>query len=227
MAEQKVQKAKKYKCSVCGRMVDTTVTISGKRYCDICKAAPLKNAEDYKKLCTYLYENLGAKDFCNMGLLTKNLKTLRDKYSFTDSITYYTLRYMYEFEEDNPPPPFSKESDVFGVVFYYYKAKQFWQQFKELRVQKNKIEEALSLPQKVVTINRSELIKQEELDYARRKLESNREELSVDDIEDDGVLNKDFYDVYYQSRDKGSNKQESWHPDLLEISLEDFDIEEG
>lgn len=202
-------------------------TISNKRYCEECAVVRQQEADNYKKLCTYIYENLNGKDTCDMGVLTNNIRMMKRRFGFTDSQIYFTLVYMYEYEEDNPPPPFENENSLLTILRYYSSAKAFWRSYKQLRVKKNEIEQALTLPQNVITIKRSDLIKQEEEDRRKRYIREHRTEISVDDIVDDGAVSmddSDDFDSLFIKPDQEYYTENIDHlrKDVMEITVDDI-----
>ena len=139
-----------------------------------------------------IYENLNAKEWANMVLLNTYIKKLKENYGLSNSQIYFTLMYMYEYE-DPPADPMEKETDVFLVIRYFQKAKQFWQEYKAIKVPgPDTLERILTAPPIEIVINRSEIIRKEEEDAKKRAKRNHREEIDGDDIIDDGIINSDF-----------------------------------
>lgn len=190
------------KCCVCGKYVpkDEKITVSGKNYCKVCGTPVLKDAEDFKKVNEYLYVNLGIKEWANMVLINAYLKKLKENYGLSNSQIYFTLMYMYEFE-DPPADPIEKETDVFSVIRHFQEAKKFWREYKAIKVPgPDELEKILTAPPVPVVINRSEIIRKEEEDAKKRAKRNHREEIDGDDIIDDGIINTDFDYLNYNNK---------------------------
>jgi len=182
------------KCCVCGKYVpkEEKITVNSKNYCQVCGKPVLKDAQDFKKVNDYIYFTLGAEEWANMVLLNTYLKKLKDNYGLSNSQIYFTLMYMYEYE-DPPADPMEKETDVFSVIRYFQKAKQFWQEYKAIKVPgPDALERILIAPPIEIVVNRSEIIRKEEEDAKKRAKRNHREEINGDDIIDDGIINSDF-----------------------------------
>lgn len=127
-----------------------------------------------------------------MILLNTYIKKLKENYGLSNSQIYFTLMYMYEYE-DPPADPMEKETDVFLVIRYFQKAKQFWQEYKAIKVPgPDTLERILTAPPIEIVVNRSEIIRKEEEDSKKRAKRNHREEIDGDDIIDDGIINSDF-----------------------------------
>ena len=182
------------KCCVCGKYVpkEEKITVGSKNYCQVCGKPVLKDAQHFKKVNDYIYENLNAKEWANMVLLNTYIKKLKENYGLSNSQIYFTLMYMYEYE-DPPADPMEKETDVFLVIRYFQKAKQFWQEYKAIKVPgPDTLERILTAPPIEIVINRSEIIRKEEEDAKKRAKRNHKEEIDGDDIIDDGIINSDF-----------------------------------
>ena len=184
------QGQRKLKCSVCERYVDRELItkISGKNYCEDCKGEVLKKAEDYKKLCTYIYETIYDKD-CNMPLITTQLKKLKTDYEdFTDRGMLTTLKYAFELEQI-PKENLDPDWGVYNIIIRYYrKAKQFWIKKLELEKNLNEIEEALTLPPNEIIIKRSSINRKDEEDREKQRKLEHRQILTDETIIDDDSL---------------------------------------
>ena len=82
---------------------------------------------------------------------------------------------------------------MFLVIRYFQRAKQFWQEYKAIKVPgPDTLERILTAPPIEIVINRSEIIRKEEEDAKKRAKRNHREEIDGDDIIDDGIINSDF-----------------------------------
>ena len=168
------------------------ITVNSKNYCSICGKQPAQDAKDYKTLTDYLWDVLGIRDWVNAPLITTYIKKIKEKYGLTNSQILYTLYYMYEYA-DNPAPKIETESDIFMVVRYFAESREFWQKYKEMRMTKSEfIEYILTKPPIAIDVARSEIIKKQEEDDEKRDKRNHKEEISADDIVDDGIVNTDF-----------------------------------
>ena len=168
------------------------ITVNGKNYCPICGKQPAQDAKDYKTLTDYLWDVLGIRAWVNAPLITTYIKRIKEKYGMTNSQILFTLYYMYEYA-DNPAPKIETESDIFMVVRYFAESREFWQKYKEMRMTKSEfIEYILTKPPVAIDVARSEIIKKQEEDNEKRDKRNHKEEISADDIIDDGLVNTDF-----------------------------------
>ena len=132
----------------------------------------------------------------NAPLITTYIKRIKEKYGMTNSQILFTLYYMYEYA-DNPAPKIETESDIFMVVRYFAESREFWQKYKEMRMTKSEfIEYILTKPPIAIDVARSEIIKKQEEDDEKRDKRNHKEEISADDIVDDGIVNTDFIGDY-------------------------------
>lgn len=234
------KKGGKSTCAGCGLKFDTDimVTVNKKKYCPTCGEKAKKDAESYKALIDYIWVDLGVKqieDF-NMGMLTTFIKQIKDKYDIGNRQILFTLQYMYEYEDEhNKPPPFLHENDIYSVIRYYQRSKEFWSSVKKLKTDQEKIEEALSLPQKKIIISRSTLNALYEEDEQKRRSLYHQEELDVDDIEDDGLEGEGDQAWSFVSHSSPSEHIYQEEPETEDVSgyigiediLADIEEEEG
>lgn len=172
------------------------ITVNGKNYCPICGKQPAQDAKDYRLLTDYLWDGLGMREWVNAPLIASHIKKIKEKYGLTNSQILYTLYYMYEYA-DNPAPKIETESDIFMVVRYFAESREFWQKYKETRMTKSEfIEYILTKPPVAIDVARSEIIKKQEEDDEKRDKRNHKEEISADDIVDDGLVNTDFIGDY-------------------------------
>lgn len=172
------------------------ITVNGKNYCPICGKQPAQDAKDYRLLTDYLWDGLGMREWVNAPLVASHIKKIKEKYGLTNSQILYTLYYMYEYA-DNPAPKIETESDIFMVVRYFAESREFWQKYKETRMTKSEfIEYILTKPPVAIDVARSEIIKKQEEDDEKRDKRNHKEEISADDIVDDGFVNTDFIGDY-------------------------------
>ena len=172
------------------------ITVNGKNYCPICGKQPAQDAKDYRLLTDYLWDGLGMREWVNAPLVASHIKKIKEKYGLTNSQILYTLYYMYEYA-DNPAPKIETESDIFMVVRYFAESREFWQKYKETRMTKSEfIEYILTKPPVAIDVARSEIIKKQEEDDEKRDKRNHKEEISADDIVDDGLVNTDFIGDY-------------------------------
>lgn len=172
------------------------ITVNGKNYCPICGKQPAQDAKDYRLLTDYLWDGLGMREWVNAPLVASHIKKIKEKYGLTNSQILYTLYYMYEYA-DNPAPKIETESDIFMVVRYFAESREFWQKYKETRMTKSEfIEYILTKPPVAIDVARSEIIKKQEQDDEKRDKRNHKEEISADDIVDDGLVNTDFIGDY-------------------------------
>lgn len=172
------------------------ITVNGKNYCPICGKQPAQDAKDYRLLTDYLWDGLGMREWVNAPLVASHIKKIKEKYGLTNSQILYTLYYMYEYA-DNPTPKIETESDIFMVVRYFAESREFWQKYKETRMTKSEfIEYILTKPPVAIDVARSEIIKKQEEDDEKRDKRNHKEEISADDIVDDGLVNTDFIGDY-------------------------------
>ena len=172
------------------------ITVNGKNYCPICGKQPAQDAKDYRLLTDYLWDGLGMREWVNAPLVASHIKKIKEKYGLTNSQILYTLYYMYEYA-DNPAPKIETESDIFMVVRYFAESREFWQKYKETRMTKSEfIEYILTKPPVAIDVARSEIIKKQEEDDEKRDKRNHKEEISANDIVDDGLVNTDFIGDY-------------------------------
>lgn len=154
-------KATHFKCAGCGRTfsTDIEVNVGKKKYCPDCGNPIKEDTKSYKDLTDYIWFNLGVKELQDfrMPMLMTFVKQIKERYGIGNRQILFTLKYMYEYEEDDTPPPFVNENCIYNIIRYYQKAKEFWSSLKQIKTNQEKIEEALSLPQRKVTISRSAL----------------------------------------------------------------------
>lgn len=144
----------------------------------------------------YLWDGLGMREWVNAPLVASHIKKIKEKYGLTNSQILYTLYYMYEYA-DNPAPKIETELDIFMVVRYFTESREFWQKYKETRMTKSEfIEYILTKPPVAIDVARSEIIKKQEEDDEKRDKRNHKEEISADDIVDDGLVNTDFIGDY-------------------------------
>lgn len=202
--------------------VEEIITINRKNYCTVCGKQPAQDAKDYRKLTDYLWDVVGMRDWVNGSLIASYIKRLKDKYGLTNSQILYTLYYMYEYA-DVPAPPIEKESDIFLVIRYFPEARLFWQKYKETKMTKTEyIEYILTQPPVAVDVARSEIIKKQEEDEEKRNKRNHKEEISADDIVDDGIINTDFVCAF----DYRKNLQKAREKDTMYLSYLQRDIQE-
>ena len=202
------------------------ITVNGKNYCPICGKQPAQDAKDYKTLTDYLWDVLGIREWVNVPLITTYIKRIKEKYGMTNSQILFTLYYMYEYA-DNPAPKIETESDIFMVVRYFAESREFWQKYKEMRMTKSEfIEYILTKPPVAIDVARSEIIKKQEEDDEKRDKRNHKEEISADDIVDDGLVNTDFIGDYnfrrevQKQRGKDSMYLSELQRDIQEIMSE-------
>lgn len=202
------------------------ITVNGKNYCPICGKQPAQDAKDYKTLTDYLWDVLGIREWVNASLITTYIKRIKEKYGMTNSQILFTLYYMYEYA-DNPAPKIETESDIFMVVRYFAESREFWQKYKEMRMTKSEfIEYILTKPPVAIDVARSEIIKKQEEDDEKRDKRNHKEEISADDIVDDGLVNTDFIGDYnfrrevQKQRGKDSMYLSELQRDIQEIMSE-------
>ena len=202
------------------------ITVNGKNYCPICGKQPAQDAKDYKTLTDYLWDVLGIREWVNAPLITTHIKRIKEKYGMTNSQILFTLYYMYEYA-DNPAPKIETESDIFMVVRYFAESREFWQKYKEMRMTKSEfIEYILTKPPVAIDVARSEIIKKQEEDDEKRDKRNHKEEISADDIVDDGLVNTDFIGDYnfrrevQKQRGKDSMYLSELQRDIQEIMSE-------
>ena len=162
----------------------------------------------------------------NAPLITTYIKRIKEKYGMTNSQILFTLYYMYEYA-DNPAPKIETESDIFMVVRYFAESREFWQKYKERRMTKSEfIEYILTKPPVAIDVARSEIIKKQEEDDEKRDKRNHKEEISADDIVDDGLINTDFIGDYnfrrevQKQRGKDSMYLSELQRDIQEIMSE-------
>ena len=202
------------------------ITVNGKNYCPICGKQPAQDAKDYKTLTDYLWDVLGIREWVNAPLITTYINRIKEKYGMTNSQILFTLYYMYEYA-DNPAPKIETESDIFMVVRYFAESREFWQKYKEMRMTKSEfIEYILTKPPVAIDVARSEIIKKQEEDDEKRDKRNHKEEISADDIVDDGLVNTDFIGDYnfrrevQKQRGKDSMYLSELQRDIQEIMSE-------
>lgn len=164
------KRASKKKCCVCGFRFDSELilTIDKKNYCEKCANTTLKRIEkekkDNKALNDYIY-HLCEEDGALMGLMGKQIKTMKEEHHYKTSGILATLKYMYEILD--PPVEFNPEYGINNVIYYYYQAKKFNEQYFNL---KRKAEEPFEEPpNRVVTLKRSDIIQEEETFWKKKK----------------------------------------------------------
>lgn len=183
------------------------ITVNGKNYCPVCGKQPAHDAKDYRLLTDYLWDNLGMREWVNASLVTTYIKKIKEKYGLTNSQILYTLYYMYEYA-DNPAPPIKTESDIFMVVRYFAESRDFWQKYKEMKMTKTELIEYVLTKQPVaIDVARSEIIKKQEEEEERRNKRNHKEEISAEDIIDDGIVNTDFIGDYNFRKDLQKQKE--------------------
>lgn len=201
-----------FKCAGCGYIFDGSmkVVVNKKNYCPNCGNSLAQEAKGYRPLTDYIWNNLRVKDIpsFSMPMLTTFIKQIKDKYGIGNWQLLYTLRYMYEFEENDPPEPFTNENSIYNIIRYYQRAKEFWSVYKSQSTSDEEAEHILSAPYKKVTITRSFLNSQYQKKEKNRRDYFSPEELSIEDIVDDG-LSGEGLDAWGDS------------PSLFSINLDD------
>ena len=199
------------------------ITVNGKNYCTICGKQPAQDAKDYRKLIDYLWDVIGMREWVNGALIASYIKKLKEKYGLTNSQILYTLYYMYDYS-DNPAPPIETESDIFMVVRYFPEARIFWQKYKEMKMTTTEyIEYVLTKPPVAIEVARSEIIKKQIEEEEKRNKRNNKQEISADDIVDDGIINTDFIGDYNFRKEIQKHKEkDSMYLSDLQKDIQDI-----
>lgn len=173
----------KFRCCVCGLSyaVELKKTSKGKNYCQDCwdkkETARLKLTDYIQKLLDdsgFSEDKDDRKAFWGMVGAQMRLYTDEKKdYNYNYKSILYTLKFIYEYDEN--PPDFVPELGIGNVPFYYLRAKMFCVKEHELNLLE-KGKEAGDIVPETITINRSDLIAQEERETHLKMKRINREE---------------------------------------------------
>ena len=188
-------KPKEYKCVICGRTVNAVerILIGGKSYCQTCVKDLKKESDAYKDLCVYICENMyGGSENCNMPFISRQLKILKDEYSFTNQGMLMTLQYVYEVSENHPDDLDPQYGATNILLRYYQEARKFYETQLALNKKIDKIERALTMPPNEIVVKRSDIQKREIREEEERRKRQYKFEYSDEDIQDDESQDIDF-----------------------------------
>ena len=190
----KTQRASKSTCKGCGEKfpTDTMKVISGKKYCPRCAEPLLRDSEDYKTLCKYIYEFIYDKN-CNMPLITTQIRKLKDEYGdITNRRMYLTLKYAIEVEEVDIEG-LDPEWGVYNlIVRWYFTSKKFYALKERINKDVAEIKDALTCPSQDIILKRSDLNRKAQEDAEKKRIQEHKVILSDECIEDDESEDIDF-----------------------------------
>ena len=187
------------------------IVISGKKYCPHCSEEPLKEAQYYKELCTYIADLFGGAKNCNMPLITAQLKRLKkNNEEMTTRGMLSTLQYVFEIleYEFNVDPNYGIENIL---TRYYWEAKQYYIKRAERNKANKDVFEALNQETEQIVLNRSDLIRRQEEEDKKKDEREHRVLIDADNIEDDGLtlnIDEEFKRKRYYS--SCFNSGEDW-----------------
>lgn len=180
--------AKQSTCKNCGRKfpTETMFVVNGKKYCVDCAKSLKKDADNYKKLCAYIYENMYNKN-CNMPLITTQIKRLHEKEEFSYQGMLTTLQYIYEIVEINQiPDPAVGITSL--MLRYYWEAKNFYIKKSKINKEEQKIYNILSRQPEQVNLNRSDIIKKDLQEQQKKEIREHRVLIDANQIVDDFTI---------------------------------------
>lgn len=184
----------KKKCSSCGLQFPSELIsrINGKNYCEKCAIKVKKDSEDLKQLKDAI--NLYIKPHKSLWpLIMKQVKQYKEEYGFKYKGMKYTLDYLFIYSENFELDNDLEDRGIAFLPYWYNKAMNFFSKYWELKsTEEEKIEKAFNMPKNSVILNRSDLIKRDEEYEEKIKKLQHRELMSLDDVEDDGIIVNDF-----------------------------------
>ena len=196
-------------CKGCGLRfpTDQMYVISWKKYCEKCAQPFLKEAEDYKKLCKFIYEDIYNKD-CNMPLITTQIRKLKDEFEdITNRRILLTLKYAINIEKveiENLDP----EWGVYNlIVKFYFSAKKFYAQRDRVNQDIAEIKEALTYKPIEIILRRSDLNRREIEEVEKRRIQEHKYFLEDDLVEDDQSEDINFDEEFGKSINVDKNKK--------------------
>ena len=188
-----VQKRTK-KCSICGISFpsETISLVRGKNYCEKCLKEKNKETEDLVKLRDKIKTYLSPKD-SEWPLIAKQIKQFKEEYHFKYTGMEKTLDYIFVYCEDEKDFEYNNEYGIAFLPYWYNKASKYFEKVWELKkINFDDIEMALNIPGINITLKRSELEKKDEEYKEKIKKIEHNELLSLDSVEDDGIIVNDF-----------------------------------
>ena len=113
---------------------------ASKKYCTNCYTKIKKESEDYKELIDFICENFMLE--CPTGLILKQIKDYKEKFSYTYAGITYTLWYAKAILQKN----FIMKYGIAIVKYHYEDACNFYlQQEKRMRSSENKIQSDIKI----------------------------------------------------------------------------------
>ena len=98
---------------------------------------------------------------------------------------------MYEYLD--PPLEFDEKICLANVPYYFLDAKEYFLKLWEnKKISSNLVEQILTRPETIITLERSELIKQDSIFLEKKKEKMGCQILNMDDIEDEPLIEEDL-----------------------------------
>ena len=191
---------KNRKCSKCGLSfpAETIKKIGSKNYCQNCYNARNKETKDYTELTDTIKKYLNPEKG-EWPLLMKQIKQYKDEFGFKYEGISLAIKYSFEYDQDFE---YIREYGLGFLSYEYQKATQFYfLQKKANKCNEFTIDDFFELPAEKITVNRSDLYKQDQEHEEKQKLLHKKRILTLDDVEDDGItINDIFFKKEYKKK---------------------------